>query len=180
MNPALIPGTLGNLNIFHVKSVFCSKSLSSLNYSIQLLATGNSNLTGLYSLLAIIKLPLCIRFSLTKMRFWISNTNILPFFDTYTLQPFLLYIHYSRPMIFNSVLQEFLKHAIPDYLVRGTDLFSLRLSNKNMTTANTTIAIWCEWIKIIPILLSDWQKNFFLECCRILVISLCVPWVGKG
>ena len=27
------------------------------------------------------------------------------------------------------VLQEFLKHAIPDYLVRGTDLFSLRLSN---------------------------------------------------
>ena len=35
--------------------------------------------------------------------------------------------------------QEFLKHAIPDYLVRGTDLFSLRLSNKKMTTANTTI-----------------------------------------
>ena len=28
-----------------------------------------------------------------------------------------------------SVLQEFLKHAIPNYLVRGTDLFSLRLSN---------------------------------------------------
>ena len=27
-------------------------------------------------------------------------------------------------------LQGFLKHAIPDYLVRGTDLFSLRLSNK--------------------------------------------------
>ena len=26
--------------------------------------------------------------------------------------------------------QEFLKHAIPDYLVRGTDLFSLKLSNK--------------------------------------------------
>ena len=35
--------------------------------------------------------------------------------------------------------QEFLKHAIPDYLVRGTDLFSLRLSNKKMTTANTTL-----------------------------------------
>ena len=29
------------------------------------------------------------------------------------------------------VLQEFLKHAIPDYLVRGTYLCSLRLSNKN-------------------------------------------------
>ena len=27
------------------------------------------------------------------------------------------------------VLQEFLKHALLDYLVRGTDLFSLRLSN---------------------------------------------------
>ena len=27
------------------------------------------------------------------------------------------------------VLQEFLKHAIPDYLVRSTDLFSFRLSN---------------------------------------------------
>ena len=40
-------------------------------------------------------------------------------------------------------LQEFLKHAKPDYLIRGTDLFSLRLSNKIMTTANT-IAILCE------------------------------------
>ena len=27
-------------------------------------------------------------------------------------------------------LQEFLKHAIPDYLARGADPFSLRLSNK--------------------------------------------------
>ena len=42
-------------------------------------------------------------------------------------------------------LQEFLKPAIPDYLVRGADLFSLRLSNKKMTTANTTVvAVWCE------------------------------------
>ena len=42
------------------------------------------------------------------------------------------------------VLQEFLKHAISDYLVRDTDLFSLRLSNKKVTTFNTTIAICCE------------------------------------
>ena len=35
------------------------------------------------------------------------------------------------------VLREFLKHTI----LRGTDLFSLRWSNKQMTTANTTIAI---------------------------------------
>ena len=34
--------------------------------------------------------------------------------------------------------QEFLKCVIPDYLVRDTDLFSLRLSNKRITTANIT------------------------------------------
>ena len=69
-----------------------------------------------------------------------------------------------RQRFSTSVLQEFLKHAIPDYLVWGTDLFSLRLLNKKMTTANTTVAVQCEWIKIIPIFLSD---------RRILVISLC-------
>ena len=31
---------------------------------------------------------------------------------------------------FQLVSQEFLKHAIPDYFVRGTDLFSLTLSSK--------------------------------------------------
>ena len=36
-----------------------------------------------------------------------------------------------------SVPQESLKHAMPDYLVRGTDLFSLRLSSEKMTRANT-------------------------------------------
>ena len=40
--------------------------------------------------------------------------------------------------------QEFLKHEIPGYLVRDTDLFSLRLSHNKMTTAKTTIAIQCE------------------------------------
>ena len=39
--------------------------------------------------------------------------------------------------------QDFLKHAIPDYLVRGTDLFSLRLSNKKMTAANTALQWKC-------------------------------------
>ena len=53
------------------------------------------------------------------------------------------------------VPQEFLKYAITDYLVRDTDLFSLRLSNKKMTTAIITIAVWCELIKMIPIFLSD-------------------------
>ena len=42
------------------------------------------------------------------------------------------------------VPQEFLKHAIPDYSVRGTDLFSLRLSTKKMTTDSTTTTVLCE------------------------------------
>ena len=46
--------------------------------------------------------------------------------------------------------QEFLKHAIPDYLVRSIDLFALRLSDKKMTTANTTIAIQCARITEYP------------------------------
>ena len=44
-----------------------------------------------------------------------------------------------------------------------------------MTTANTTIAAQCEWIKIVRL-----AKIFFLECCRILAISLGVPWNEKG
>ena len=48
-----------------------------------------------------------------------------------------------------------------------------------MTTANTTVAIWCEWIGIIPILLSDQQKIHFLVCCRIFVISLWVHEMQK-
>ena len=40
------------------------------------------------------------------------------------------------------VPQGFFKHAIPDYLVMGTDLFSLKLSNKKkMTTANTITGV---------------------------------------
>ena len=56
-----------------------------------------------------------------------------------------------KTAISTSVPQEFLKHAVPDYVVRGTHLFSLRFSNKTMTTANTTLAVWYEQIKIIPI-----------------------------
>ena len=78
-----------------------------------------------------------------------------------------------RQQFSTCVLQAFLKQAIPGYLVRGTDLFFLRLSNKKMTTANTTVVILCEWMKIILIFLSDQQKIYFLVHCRILVISLC-------
>ena len=49
--------------------------------------------------------------------------------------------HTKMQRFSTSVPQEFIKHAIPDYLVRGTDLFSLRSSNKKITTANTTITV---------------------------------------
>lgn len=48
-----------------------------------------------------------------------------------------------KPGILTGVLQEFLNHAIPDYLVKDTDLFSLRIKFLKMTTGNTT-AIRCE------------------------------------
>ena len=65
-------------------------------------------------------------------------------------------IKLRRAAIFSTgVPQEFSKHVTRDYLARGTDLFSLRLSNKKMTTHNKTIAIQYEWIKIIPIFWSD-------------------------
>ena len=56
------------------------------------------------------------------------------------------------------LLQEFLNHATPDYLVRGTDLFSLRLPNKKMTTVDAAIAVLCEWIKITPIFFQISKK----------------------
>ena len=50
----------------------------------------------------------------------------------------------SRAVIFSQCAQELLVRTMPHYLVRGTDFFSLRLSNKKMSTANTAIAMWCE------------------------------------
>ena len=46
----------------------------------------------------------------------------------------ILFMHLHQRFL-TSVPQEFLKHAIPDDLVRGTDLLPLRLSNKQMTTS---------------------------------------------
>ena len=79
-----------------------------------------------------------------------------------------------------TVPQEFLKHAVPDYLVRDINLFSLNFQMKQWQQASSTITIWSEWIKIIPIFLSDRWKIYFLVCCRILVISLWVPWDEKS
>ena len=52
---------------------------------------------------------------------------------------------------------------MPDDLVRDTELFSLRLSNKSMTAAHTAIAVQCEWIKIIPIFVRLAKNMFFGE-----------------
>ena len=59
------------------------------------------------------------------------------------------------------VPQEFLKHAVPDYLARGTNLFSLRLS-KEKTAAANTIAIQYERIKSI-IFFCQIGKNIFFD-----------------
>ena len=40
--------------------------------------------------------------------------------------------------------QEFLKHAIPDCLVRGTELFPLDRQKEKKVTVNKTIALWSE------------------------------------
>ena len=64
-------------------------------------------------------------------------------------------------MISTSALQQFLKHAAPDCVVSGTDLFSLRLSIKNNDTANTARDIQCEWNKIVPFFGQIGKKNIF-------------------
>ena len=58
------------------------------------------------------------------------------------------------------------------WLDRGTHLFSLRLSNKKMTTANTMIAV-PEWVKIILIFVRSARIIYFLECHRSLIVTAC-------
>lgn len=59
--------------------------------------------------------------------------------------------------------QGLLKHATPGLLVRGTDLLPLRLSNKQVTTANTT-ADPCEPMKIRP--------TFFVRSAEIYIFGV--------
>ena len=91
---------------------------------------------------------------------------------------------FSRLVIFNSCAKAHwcatgIFKTCNAYLVRDMDLFSIILSNKRMTLANTTIAIQCEWIKIIPVFFVRSAKNIFW-CHRILVSSLCGPWDEKS
>ena len=96
------------------------------------------------------------------------HVDMLPHFKAFTK------LH--KTAIFNQCATRILKHAISDYLVRGTSLFSLRLSNKKRTTANTTIANSLNESKVYLFFVRS-AKNIFLVCHRLLVvISLCVPW----
>ena len=71
------------------------------------------------------------------------------------------------------VPQEFLKHAIPDYLVRGTNLFSLRLSNKKMTNSqhNNSHLVWINQNYAYLFSVRSAKKLFW--CAQNLVIRLC-------
>ena len=58
------------------------------------------------------------------------------------------------------VLQEFLKYATPDYLVRGTDLFPLDCQIKNDNSQhNNSCPVWVN--QNYTYFLSDWQNNVF-------------------
>ena len=86
---------------------------------------------------------------------------------------------YSNTEIFNQCAARIFKHEAPAYSVRGTDLFSLRLPNKQMTTASKTVTFACEWIKIISIFLVRLAKMYILVNHRILVIILRVHEMKK-
>ena len=77
--------------------------------------------------------------------------------------------------------QEFLKHAIPDYVVSGTDL-SFRLSNTKKSDNSQHSHCCLVWMNqnYTHLFLSNQQKAHFLVCCRTVVVTLRVPWHEKG
>lgn len=58
--------------------------------------------------------------------------------------------------------KELLKHAIPDYLVWDPDLFSLRLSNLKLSTANTIVMLNVNESSKYLMFWSDRQNMYFL------------------
>lgn len=87
---------------------------------------------------------------------------------------------WCRTAIFNQCAPRIFE-TCNTWLLRGIDFFFIGLSNKKMAVVNTIITIWCEW-KITPFFLCQIGKSimYFLVCWRIFVISLRVPWHGKG
>ena len=76
-----------------------------------------------------------------------------------------------KPAIFNQCAASVFK-TCTSWLFSQEHDFPSDCQIKNMTTANTTMAIWCEWIKIIPIFV--WlakHRIYFLVCHRIFVIK---------
>ena len=111
-----------------------------------------------------------------------GSTNTIPLFvlsvrskskmESFCSSVVILYQQFS-----SGVLQEFLKHTEPvcfTYLFRSTDLFSLKLSNKKMTAADT-IAILCEGNQNYIYFWGQIGSKYIFWCYRILVSSLCVP-----
>ena len=73
-----------------------------------------------------------------------KNDDVKKGIETISSKDELVQRFSSRVPQHTGVSEELLKHTTPDYLVRDTDLFSLRLSNKKMTTANATTVTWYE------------------------------------
>ena len=70
-----------------------------------------------------------------------------------------------------------------DYLVRCTDLFSLRLSVKKNYNSQPNNSHPIRMKQNYAFIFCQISKNyniFFLMCHRISVITLCVPWDEKG
>ena len=67
---------------------------------------------------------------------------------------------------------------MPDYIVRGSDLFSLRLSNLKNDNNQYNNSHLCE-LKLYLFFVRSAKIFIFFMCWRILVISLCVPWDEK-
>ena len=63
------------------------------------------------------------------------------------------------PAIFNRRAARMFKTCTTWLFSQGTELLSLRLSNKKLTTANTTIAIRSEWIQITPLSFCQMGKK---------------------
>ena len=68
-------------------------------------------------------------------------------------------LHHSLA-IFNQCAERIFKTCNTWLFSQGHWPLFLRLSNEKMTTADTTVAIWCEWVKIIPIFVIS-AKNIF-------------------
>lgn len=88
-----------------------------------------------------------------------------------------LALYLSGSTLVNSSQQVFwtiFKTCNTSLFSHGHWLLSLRLSNKNMTTANT-ITLQHEWIKMILIFIIPAHIYiYFFLCYRVLLISLCV------